>query len=92
MTVNHKDGNRLNNCIDNLEWVTREENIKYGFKHNQYPQKSITIYSTLDNQEYFFRSLSQASIFLGKNKGYLSNCIKNNKKIYNKNNIEYKIK
>lgn len=31
--VNHKDGNRENNCIDNLEWVTRSQNLKHSFEH-----------------------------------------------------------
>jgi hypothetical protein len=30
--INHKDGNKSNNSIDNLEWVTRSENVKHSFE------------------------------------------------------------
>lgn len=29
--INHKDGNKLNNSISNLEWVTQAENAKHAF-------------------------------------------------------------
>lgn len=31
--VNHKDSNRKNNHVDNLEWVTNQENTIHGFEH-----------------------------------------------------------
>lgn len=31
-TVNHKDSNRLNNCLNNLEWATHSENMKHWFE------------------------------------------------------------
>lgn len=28
--INHKDENKLNNCVDNLEWCTHKYNMNYG--------------------------------------------------------------
>lgn len=32
-TVNHKDGNPLNDVLENLEWMSNEDNIKHAFNN-----------------------------------------------------------
>lgn len=73
LTVNHIDGNPLNNNADNLEWITREENVKYGFANGQYSttMKRLTIMSS-SGIVFEFDSYSDVDKFLTQYRGYTS--------------------
>lgn len=72
MTVNHKDGNRLNNNAENLEWLSLADNIRHGFENNLYKQNKTVLISKKDGQRYEFRSQVSAGAFLGRNHGYIN--------------------
>lgn len=38
-SVNHVDFNRLNNRVDNLEWINHEDNVKYSWQNQRFTRK-----------------------------------------------------
>ena len=93
MTVNHKDGNRKNNHIENLEWLSLADNIRHGFRTGLYSktQKSVTLLDAKGN-EFHFVSIADANRFLGRCNSYLDYAKKRQSRIFNLNKEEYWIK
>lgn len=42
LCVNHKDCNRSNNNIENLEWVTHLENVRHARENNRFPKLKLS--------------------------------------------------
>ena len=71
LTVNHKDGDRTNNDISNLEMISRADNIKHGFNTGLY--RSIQVPVELEDEQgntMEFPSLSEMNRFLGRSIRY----------------------
>ena len=80
MTVNHKDGNRLNNHIDNIEWLSLCDNIRHAFANELQKQDRTTFIPVDGGDPIYFVSKSEASRFLKRNHGYITCLMVNNRK------------
>lgn len=67
--VNHIDGNKLNNCIDNLEVITNTENIRHARDNDLLTFATKVVMKHKDGRIVRFNNTREASRFLGLNEG-----------------------
>lgn len=78
VVVNHKDGNKSNNCIENLEVITQSENIKHSYENGFNVKKNRRNVIQVDYKGEIvneFESLTAVEKTLGFNRGSIHNAV-----------------
>lgn len=64
--IDHIDGNRANNNVDNLRWVTPSENaMSYGYESRRRNKRRKVIATNLDGEKLEFVSRQEAAAYFG---------------------------
>ena len=69
--INHKDENKLNNCVSNLEWCTARYNANYGTRNKRTGEPQMKKIRCVETNT-VYKSLSEASRVTEINIGNLS--------------------
>ena len=89
MTVNHINGNPLDNHANNLEWVFLKDNIQHGFENGLYHTQKQCSLMDENGKVYIFRSHAQAARSIGRTNSYITTCQRKNRQIKSVDGIKY---
>lgn len=78
--INHRDENKENNCLQNLEWCDCEYNSNYGLRNEKISNSHKKPILQYDLDGNFIREWSSATDALKELKGHICECLKGKQK------------
>ena len=79
LDCNHRDENKENNCLNNLEWLSRKENLNYGTRNERAAATLSKAVRCIDDKK-LYPSMREASRQTEINIGSISACCRGKQK------------